>query len=94
MCLGIPGRITEIHDEAELRMGRVDFGGVIREVCLACVPEAQGGSYVVVHGGFAISVVDEAEAWRTLDVLRAMGGVLEAELGTVGTADPTDGSTP
>jgi hydrogenase expression/formation protein HypC len=81
MCLGIPGRIIEVHEEAGLRMGRVDFGGVVREVCLACVPEADIGAYVVVHVGFAISVLDEEEARRTLEVLRAMKGVMDAELG-------------
>ncbi|WP_411572870.1 HypC/HybG/HupF family hydrogenase formation chaperone [Streptomyces acidiscabies] len=81
MCLGIPGRVLEIHDDAGLRMATVDFGGVRREACLSCVPEADVGSYVVVHVGFAITLVDEAEAHRTLDVLRAMAGAVEGELG-------------
>ncbi|MEW2248912.1 HypC/HybG/HupF family hydrogenase formation chaperone [Streptomyces sp. NPDC058733] len=81
MCLGIPGRILEIHDDAGLRMGTADFGGVRREVCLSCTPEADVGAYVIVHVGFAITLVDEAEAHRTLDVLRAMAGAVEAELG-------------
>ncbi|MFD1657450.1 HypC/HybG/HupF family hydrogenase formation chaperone [Streptomyces caeni] len=81
MCLGIPGRVVEIHDEAGLRMATVDFGGVRREVCLSCTPEADVGSYVVVHVGFAISQVDEEEARRTLEVLRAMAGAVEGELG-------------
>ncbi|MGW6268426.1 MULTISPECIES: HypC/HybG/HupF family hydrogenase formation chaperone [unclassified Streptomyces] len=81
MCLGIPGRVLEIWDDAGLRMATVDFGGVRREVCLAYTPEATVGTYVVVHVGFAITEVDEAEAERTLDVLRAMTGAVEAELG-------------
>ncbi|WP_329272244.1 HypC/HybG/HupF family hydrogenase formation chaperone [Streptomyces pseudovenezuelae] len=81
MCLGIPGRVLEIHDEAGLRMATADFGGVRREVCLSCTPEAEVGSYVIVHVGFAITQVDEAEAHRTLDVLRAMAGAVEGELG-------------
>jgi hydrogenase expression/formation protein HypC len=81
MCLGIPGRIIEVREEDGLTMGTVDFGGVRREACLACTPEAGVGSYVIVHVGFAISVVDEAEAERTLAVLRAMDGVLATELG-------------
>ncbi|MEU6378777.1 HypC/HybG/HupF family hydrogenase formation chaperone [Streptomyces sp. NPDC046909] len=81
MCLGIPGRVVEVHDDAGLRMGTVDFGGVRREVCLSCTPDASVGSYVIVHVGFAISEVDEGEARRTLEVLRAMGGVGEGELG-------------
>ncbi|WP_405653362.1 HypC/HybG/HupF family hydrogenase formation chaperone [Streptomyces sp. NBC_00019] len=80
MCLGIPGRIVEVHDDAGLRMATADFGGVRREVCLSCTPEAEVGSYVIVHVGFAISQVDEGEARRTLEVLRAMGDVVEAEL--------------
>ncbi|MCX5336694.1 HypC/HybG/HupF family hydrogenase formation chaperone [Streptomyces sp. NBC_00140] len=80
MCLGIPGRIVEVHDDAGLRMATADFGGVRREVCLSCTPEAEVGSYVIVHVGFAISQVDEGEAQRTLEVLRAMAGVVEAEL--------------
>ncbi|MEU6054563.1 HypC/HybG/HupF family hydrogenase formation chaperone [Streptomyces xanthochromogenes] len=81
MCLGIPGRVTEIHDDAGLPMATVDFGGVRREVCLACTPTASVGTYVIVHVGFAITEVDEAEARRTLEVLRAMAGAVEDELG-------------
>ncbi|QOV33700.1 HypC/HybG/HupF family hydrogenase formation chaperone [Streptomyces ferrugineus] len=81
MCLGIPGRILEVHDDAGLRMATVDFGGIRREVCLSCTPEAAVGSYVIVHVGFAITQVDEAEAQRTLDVLRSMADAVESELG-------------
>ncbi|MET8471799.1 HypC/HybG/HupF family hydrogenase formation chaperone [Streptomyces sp. NPDC006422] len=81
MCLGIPGRIEETHDSAGLPMATVDFGGVRREVCLAYTPLARTGTYVIVHVGFAITTVDEAEARRTLDVLRAMDGAVEGELG-------------
>ncbi len=73
MCLGIPGRIVEVNDNPLLRMGKVDFGGVTREVCLAYVPEAQVGDYVIVHVGFAISKVDEEEAMETLRLLEEMG---------------------
>lgn len=81
MCLGIPGRIVEIHEDAGLSMATVDFGGVRREACLSCVPEASVGSYVIVHVGFAISAVDEAEAERTLTVLREMSDAVAGELG-------------
>ncbi|MFJ9007793.1 HypC/HybG/HupF family hydrogenase formation chaperone [Streptomyces canus] len=81
MCLGIPGRVVEVHDDAGLRMGTVDFGGIRREVCLSCTPDAGVGAYVIVHVGFAITRVDEGEALRTLEVLRAMAGVVEGELG-------------
>ncbi|MFI2435929.1 HypC/HybG/HupF family hydrogenase formation chaperone [Streptomyces sp. NPDC018693] len=81
MCLGIPGRILSMYDDAGLRMATVDFGGVRREVCLSCTPGAGVGAYVIVHVGFAISEVDEGEAERTLEVLRAMAGAVEGELG-------------
>jgi hydrogenase expression/formation protein HypC len=81
MCLGIPGQVTAIEDRDGLPMGTVDFGGVRKEVCLAYVPGVAIGEYVIVHVGFAIATVDRAEAERTLDVLRAMGDAVEAELG-------------
>jgi hydrogenase expression/formation protein HypC len=80
MCLGVPGRITRTTEVAGMLMGRVDFDGVFRDVCLAYVPEAHVGDYVIVHVGFAISLVDETEARRTLEILRAMGDALEQEL--------------
>ena len=73
MCLGIPGRIVEVHDTQGLAMGVVDFGGVRREVCLAYVADQiKPGDYAIVHVGFAIAKVDEAEAKRTFEVLREM----------------------
>lgn len=80
MCLGIPGRIIEIRDDAGLAMGRVDFGGVRRDVCLAYTPGASVGQWVIVHVGFAISLLDEAEALRTLEILGRMGDTVEREL--------------
>lgn len=80
MCLGIPGRITELRDDRGLAMGTVDFGGVRREVCLEYVTREVGvGDYVIVHVGFAISKVDEAEARRTFDVLREMSQLEELD---------------
>ncbi len=84
MCLGIPGRIVSVRiptEAPDLRTGTVDFDGVRREVCLAYTPEADVGDYVIVHVGFAISQVDEAEAERTLAVIRAIPEAMEAELG-------------
>ena len=73
MCLAVPGRIVTISGEEPLsRNGRVDFGGVLREVSLACVPEAREGDYVLVHVGLALSVLDEEEAREVLDSLRQM----------------------
>jgi len=80
MCLGIPGKIVEIHDTEGLPMGVVDFGGVRREVCLAYVAdEVRLGDYTIVHVGFAISKVDEAEARRTFEVLREMSQLDELD---------------
>ena len=73
MCLAVPGKILSITGADELRSGRVSFGGIVKEVNLACVPEAKIGDYVVVHVGFALSVVDEAEAELTLSYLRQIG---------------------
>ena len=69
MCLGIPGKVIEIYEANGLPMGKVDFGGAIRETCLAYVPEVRVGEYVIIHVGFAISVVDEEEALRTFELL-------------------------
>ncbi len=80
MCLGIPGRILEIHEDRALAMGQVDFGGVRREVCLAYVADqVRPGDYVVVHVGFAISRVDEAEARRTFEALKEMSALEELD---------------
>ena len=80
MCLGIPGRIVSISEDAGLPMGVVDFDGVRREVCLAYVADGlEVGDYVVVHVGFAISRVDEEEAKRTFEVLREMSELDELE---------------
>ena len=80
MCLGVPGKLTEIYESGGLRMGKVDFGGVTREACLEYLPESQVGEYVVVHVGFAISLLSEEEAAATLAVLREISDI-EAELG-------------
>jgi hydrogenase expression/formation protein HypC len=74
MCLAVPGKILVILEEGELsRSGRVDFGGMIREVSLALVPEALPGDYVLVHAGMALSRLEEAEALKTLEDLRRIG---------------------
>jgi hydrogenase expression/formation protein HypC len=80
MCLGIPGRIVETWGDDIFRMGKVDFGGVVREVSLAYVPEAQIGAYVIVHVGFALHTLDEEEAQETWRLLKEIGAV-ENELG-------------
>ncbi len=73
MCLGVPGKVIEIDNSTPaVPMGKVNFAGVTKSVCLACVPEVKIGDYVVVHVGFAISIVDEAEAMKVFDYLREM----------------------
>lgn len=79
MCLAIPGKILEVQEVGGLRAARVQFGGIVRQVSLVFVPEANLGDYVMVHVGFAISLVDASEAERTYQVLQEMG-TLEAEL--------------
>lgn len=80
MCLGIPGKIVEIYEVDGLRMGKIDFGGVVKEACLAYVPEAKVGDYTLIHVGFALNIIDEQEALETLSLLReidALGQELE-----------------
>lgn len=82
MCLAIPGRIVEVTgDDSFTRMARVDFAGVVKDVSLACVPEARQGDYVLVHVGLALQTVDEAEAAKTLELLAQMGALEDAERG-------------
>jgi hydrogenase expression/formation protein HypC len=81
MCLGIPGKIVSIvPNSMGLTMGRVDLGGVLREVCLAYTPDALPGDYVIVHAGFAISMLDQDEATATLSALAQLEQVADDEL--------------
>jgi len=70
MCLGVPGKIIEIHVENGLHMARVDFGGVVRDACLEAIPEARIGDYTIVHAGFALNLLSEEEANETLSLLK------------------------
>jgi hydrogenase expression/formation protein HypC len=76
MCLGVPGEVLSV-EEGALRTGRVAFGGIVKEVCLAYVPEAEVGDYVVVHAGFAISRLDRDAAERVFSYLEAVGAAGE-----------------
>ena len=87
MCLAIPGKVAEIEEKEGVRSGRILFGGIARQACLDFVPEVKVGDYVMVHVGFAISIVDQEEAERTYALLESMG-VLTEEL------TPDSGSTP
>ena len=79
MCLGIPGKIVEVYEQDGTRMGKVDFDGIVKEICLSFVPEAEVGDYTIVHVGFGITKVDEESAHETLSLMSEMG-VLAGEL--------------
>jgi hydrogenase expression/formation protein HypC len=80
MCLAVPGKILNITEDGPMmRMGRVSFGGIIKQVNLAYVPEASVGDYVIVHVGFAISILDQQEADRVFEYLRQMDELQELE---------------
>jgi hydrogenase expression/formation protein HypC len=98
MCLAVPGKITSISgDDPLMRTGKVDFGGILKEVSLAYVPEAQLGDYVIVHVGFALSRLDEAEAQQVFEYLRQMEELSELEESEAGVAPahpaPSHGAT-
>ena len=80
MCLAIPGRVESIYEAGGARMGKVNFGGIVKDVCLAYLPDIAVGDYTVVHVGFAITRLDEASARQTLETFQALG-LLEEELG-------------
>jgi hydrogenase expression/formation protein HypC len=79
MCLAIPGKVLETFAKGGMQMGRVQFGGITREACLEYVPETKAGDYVLVHVGFAISRVDEEEAYRTYQALAELDQLSELE---------------
>ena len=83
MCLGIPGKLLAVFQRDSLPMGKVQFGGIAKEICLAYVPEAQVGDYVLVHVGFALSKVDPAEAQQIFECFRQIG-----ELSAVDVVEP------
>jgi len=86
MCLAIPGKLIEITtDPAGVKMGRANFGGIVKQVCLEYTPEVEAGDYVLVHVGFALSKVDEGEAARTYQLLEEM-----KQLGELDTPEVTD----
>ena len=81
MCLAVPGKLTDIYEKDSLRMAKIDFGGISKEICLEYTPEAKVGDYALIHVGFAISLMDEDEAQETLSLLREISE-LEDELNT------------
>jgi hydrogenase expression/formation protein HypC len=72
MCLGIPGKVLSTYEANGMKMGKVDFGGVVKEACLEYLPEIEVGDYTIVHVGFGISRLDEEEAQQTMEMLREM----------------------
>ena len=89
MCLAVPGQVKQIYEDQGVLMGRVNFGGIVKEVCLAYLPEINIGDYTIVHVGFAISKVDEESANATLQMFRDLG-VLDEELGITSEATAGD----
>jgi hydrogenase expression/formation protein HypC len=83
MCLGVPGKVTELYQANGMKMGKVDFGGVVREACLEYLPDIQIGDYTLIHVGFGISRLDEKEARETLELLQQMD-MLSSELPSAG----------
>ena len=79
MCLGVPGQLIEVYRQNELPMGKVEFGGIAKEVCLVYTPEVQVGQYLLVHVGFALSQIDEAEADEIFSYLEQIDEALAAE---------------
>ncbi len=77
MCLAIPGCVQQIYEDQGIRMGKVNFGGVVKEICLVYVPEITVGDYAIVHVGFAISQIDEASALATLQTFEELGMLAE-----------------
>ena len=81
MCLAIPGKIVEIHESDGMKMAKVSFSGMVKQVCLEYTPEAVPGDYVLVHVGFALSRIDEQEAERTYKLLEELGQLSELQDG-------------
>jgi hydrogenase expression/formation protein HypC len=79
MCLGVPGKLIERYERDGMPMGKADFGGIGKEICLAYTPEAETGQYVIVHVGFAISVIDEAEAEEIFSYISQIAAMGEME---------------
>ena len=81
MCLGVPGKVIEIQPNAAgVTMGKVDFSGIVKEICLAYVPEVKLGEYVIAHAGFAINTLDEQEAREVFETLKQIDDLSELEI--------------
>jgi len=81
MCLGVPGKVIEVQSNAAgVTMGKVDFAGIVKEICLAYVPEVKVGEYVIAHAGFAINTLDETEAMEVFETLKQIDDLSELEI--------------
>ena len=95
MCLAIPGKLLDVESDANgVRMGRANFGGIVKQVCLEYTPDALPGDYVLVHVGFALGKVDQAEAERTYKLLEEMDQLQELEIPGVEESTFAQGSSP
>jgi hydrogenase expression/formation protein HypC len=90
MCLGLPGQVVDVTERDGIAMGKVQFGGVSRQVCLAHVPDVRPGDWVLVHVGFALARLAEDEARRVFAILEEMGELLDLEQQAAGDAEPED----
>lgn len=77
MCLGIPGKIIEIDNSSGIKMAKIDFDGVERQACIEAIPEAKVGDYTIIHAGYALNILSEAEAKETLDMLNEIANIEE-----------------
>ena len=80
MCLAIPGTLIELKEVQGIKMGKANFGGIVKQVCLEYTPEARVGEYVLVHVGFALAIIDEAEAARTYEILKQLDQLSELDV--------------
>jgi len=80
MCLATPGKLIELKEVQGIKMGKANFGGIVKQVCLEYTPEAQVGEYVLVHVGFALAIIDEAEAARTYEILKQLDQLSELDV--------------
>ena len=77
MCLGIPAKVVELYETNGMKMAKVDFGGVVKEACMEYLPEVKLGDYTIIHVGFGLSILDEKEAFETLDLLKQIDSMGE-----------------
>jgi hydrogenase expression/formation protein HypC len=77
MCLGIPARVIELYKENEMKMAKVDFGGIIKEACMEYLPDIKVGDYAIIHVGFGLTILDEKEALETIDLINQISAAGE-----------------